>query len=59
MGFQSVEDTVKGARGSVMAFTIISVAGKLTRPLRTIEVKNRNEDLGIAKRYLSSLEPYG
>ena len=33
-----------------MTFTVISVAGKLTRPVRTIEAKDRHEALAIAKR---------
>ena len=32
-----------------MTFTIISVAGKLTRPVRTIEAKDRHEALAIAQ----------
>ena len=32
-----------------MTFTIISVAGRLTRPVRTIEAKDRHEALAIAQ----------
>lgn len=33
-----------------MTLTVISVAGKLTRPVRTIEAKDRHEALAIAQR---------
>ena len=49
MRFQGVEHTVKGSKCRAMTFTIISVAGELTRPVRTIEAKDRHEALAIAQ----------
>ena len=39
-----------------MTFTVISVAGKLTRPVRTIEAKDRQEALAIAQRLYPETE---
>ena len=39
-----------------MTFTIIRVAGELTRPLLTIEAKDRHEALAMAQRLYPETE---